>query len=227
MADSAQGGSSQHDGDDEAGNPVLSPEDQAKLKALSRKKRKAPEDWDFLDEHRKKDSAGVPMGMSTRQRNEWKKREDRRATAREEERKRQAAIELERQALANAGPDAAKRAAERAPEDYCWSCVTSVMNNKNHNEPACYDYEGDLAKNGKSKCWNCRHGHRKCEAIPSNLRLMAIAFTVARQNKDAKTQQNLRDGMIGIAAAKVDIPSMTRAEILAAHAAGKDLKRVL
>ncbi|KAI6353237.1 hypothetical protein MCOR31_011775 [Pyricularia oryzae] len=52
---------------------------------------------------------------------------------------------------------------------------------------------------------------------------MAIAFTVARQNKDAK---NLRDGMIGIAAAKVDILSMIRAEILAAHTAGKDLKRV-
>ncbi|KAI6403674.1 hypothetical protein MCOR20_007201 [Pyricularia oryzae] len=61
------------------------------------------------------------------------------------------------------------------------------------------------------------------QSNPSNLRLMAIAFTVARQNKDAK---NFRDGIIGIAAAKVDIPSITRAKILAAHAAGKDFKRV-
>ncbi|KAI6270197.1 hypothetical protein MCOR14_007932 [Pyricularia oryzae] len=53
MADFVQGGSSQYNGDDEAGNPVLFPEDQAKLKALSRKKKKAPENWDFLDEHRK------------------------------------------------------------------------------------------------------------------------------------------------------------------------------
>lgn len=51
----------------------------------------------------------------------------------------------------NAGFNTAKCAGKRVFENCCWLYILSVINNKNNNEPAYYNYERKLIKNNKIK----------------------------------------------------------------------------
>ncbi|KAL5930851.1 hypothetical protein ACKVWC_000900 [Pyricularia oryzae] len=106
--------------------------------------------------------------------------------------------------------DVANRGTERESIDYCYSCAHGMMNSKNRADPCCYNYQGPLGKYGKNKYWNCRAINRP--------------YKITHYDTDPTAA---RDGMLGVKAFNIDLPGLSKTELILAALGEEDITKLL
>ncbi|KAI6392399.1 hypothetical protein MCOR20_011133 [Pyricularia oryzae] len=119
--------------------------------------------------------------------------------------------------------DVANRGTERESIDYCYSCAHGMMNSKNRADPCCYNYQGPLGNDAVTIRYLSLSG-------PSNLRVLAAAFARACTQGEDKYDTDptaARDGMLGVKAFNIDLPGLSKTELILAALGEEDITKLL